>query len=77
MAWRLTDTLNFNSSYLKINIEIYCIDRRNNEISIILQPKISTFAQIPANRRRQRKCLGGVSFDQPKEARKIKSKSEK
>jgi hypothetical protein len=53
------------------------MDSRNNEISIFLQPKISTFAQIPANRRKQRKCLGGVPFDQPKGARKIKSKNEK
>ena len=53
------------------------MDRRNNETSIILQPKISTFPQILANHRRQRKCLGGVSFDQLKGARKIKGKSEK
>ena len=53
------------------------MDRRNNEISTLLQPEIFTFAQIPANRRRQRTRLGGVSFDQPKEARKIKGKSEK
>jgi hypothetical protein len=53
------------------------MDRRNNEILIFLQSKMCTFAQIPANLRRQRTCLGSVSFDQSKEAQKIKGKSEK